>query len=56
MIFTVDIGNTTITMGLFTPEGELLFRGSIKTDKNKTPDQIAIDVLDMFRLKQSDVR
>ena len=35
MIFTVDIGNTVITMGLFTPEGELEFRGSIKTDKNR---------------------
>lgn len=56
MIFTVDIGNTVITMGLFTPEGELRFRGSIKTDKNKTPDQIAIDVLDMFRLKEADVK
>lgn len=56
MIFTVDIGNTTITMGLFTPEGELRFRGEIKTDRNKTPDQIAIDVLDMFRLKRADVQ
>ena len=56
MIFTVDIGNTTITMGLFSPEGELTFRGEIKTDRNKTPDQIAIDVLDMFRLKQADIQ
>lgn len=56
MIFTVDIGNTTITMGLYSPEGELRFRGSIKTDRNKTPDQIAIDVLDMFRLKEADVK
>lgn len=55
MIFTVDIGNTVVTMGLFTPEGDLHFRGSIKTDKNKTPDQIAIDVLDMFRLKRADI-
>ncbi|MBR3752571.1 MAG: type III pantothenate kinase [Ruminiclostridium sp.] len=56
MIFTVDIGNTTITMGLFSPEGELTFRGEIKTDRNKTPDQIAVDVLDMFRLKEADVK
>lgn len=56
MIFTVDIGNTTITMGLFSPEGELKFRGTIKTDRNKTPDQIALDVLDMFRLKQAQVQ
>ena len=50
MILTVDIGNTTMTMGLYTPEGVLQFRGSIKTDKNKTRDQIAIDLLDMFQL------
>ena len=36
MILTVDIGNTTMTMGLYTPEGVLQFRGSVKTDKNKT--------------------
>ena len=41
MILTIDIGNTAITMGLFTPEGRLQFRGSLKTDKNKTRDQIA---------------
>ena len=36
MILTVDIGNTTMTMGLYTPEGVLQFRGSIKTDKPLT--------------------
>lgn len=56
MILTIDIGNTAITMGLFTPEGRLQFRGSLKTDKNKTRDQIAIDLLDMFHLYQSDLQ
>ncbi|MCI5690198.1 MAG: type III pantothenate kinase [Clostridiales bacterium] len=56
MILTIDIGNTTMTMGLYTPEGELQFRGSIKTDKNKTRDQIAIDLLDMFHLYRADIR
>ena len=55
MILTVDIGNTTTTMGLYTPEGSLRFRGSLKTDKNKTQDQLAIDLLDMFHLYQSDI-
>ena len=55
MILTVDIGNTTITTGLYTPEGTLQFRGSIKTDKNKPRDQIAIDLLDMFHLYQADL-
>ena len=55
MILTTDIGNTTMTIGLFTPEGKLEFRGSLKTDKNKTRDQIAIDFLDMFRLNGGDI-
>lgn len=55
MILTVDIGNTTTTIGLFTPQGELQFRGSLKTDKNKTQDQIAIDLLDMFQLYRADM-
>lgn len=55
MVLTVDIGNTTITIGLYTMEGNLQFRGTIKTDKNKTRDQIAIDLLDMFRLYQGDI-
>ena len=46
MILTVDIGNTATTMGLYTPEGTLRFRGALKTDKNKTQDQLAIDLLD----------
>ena len=37
MILTVDIGNTATTMGLYTPEGTLRFRGALKTDKNKNP-------------------
>ena len=55
MILTTDIGNTTMTIGLFTPEGQLEFRGSLKTDKNKTRDQIAVDFLDMFRLNGGDI-
>ena len=55
MILTTDIGNTTMTIGLYTPEGELEFRGSLKTDKNKTRDQIAVDFLDMFRLNGGDI-
>lgn len=56
MILAVDIGNTTMTFGLYTPEGSLVFRGAIKTDKNKTRDQIAIDFLDMFRLYGAEIK
>ena len=55
MILTTDIGNTTMTIGLYDDGGTLEFRGSIKTDKNKTRDQIAIDYLDMFRLNGGDI-
>lgn len=55
MILTIDIGNTATTMGLFSPQGKLQFRGAIKTDKNKTRDQIAIDLLDMFQLYRADM-
>ena len=48
MILAIDTGNTVMTAGLFSPEGTLYFRGSIKTDKNKTQDQLAIDLLDIF--------
>ena len=56
MILTIDVGNSVMTMGLYTPEGALRFRGSIKTDKNKTQDQIAIDLLDIFHLYQAEIR
>lgn len=55
MVLTTDIGNTTMTIGMFTGEGKLVFRGTLKTDKNKTRDQIAIDFLDMFRLHGQDI-
>lgn len=55
MILTIDIGNTSMTMGLYTQEGKLSFRASMKTDRNKTRDQIAVDVLDMFRLYEADI-
>lgn len=50
VILAVDIGNTTMTIGLYRPEGTLEFRGTVKTDKNQTRDQIAIDLLNIFRL------
>lgn len=56
MILAIDAGNSVMTMGLYTLEGTLRFRGSIKTDKNKTQDQIAIDILDIFTLYQADIR
>lgn len=50
MVLAIDIGNSTITVGLFRPEGTLKFRATLKTVKESTRDQLAIDVLNLFRL------
>ena len=55
MILAIDIGNTTLTLGLYDPDGSLRFRSALKTDKNKTRDQMAIDLLDVFHLYREDV-
>ncbi len=55
MILAADIGNSTMTIGLYDLEGRLRFKGGLKTDKNKTRDQIAIDFLDMFQLYRADI-
>lgn len=55
MILAIDIGNTTLTLGLYAPDGSLRFRSALKTDKNKTRDQMAIDLLDVFHLYHEEV-
>lgn len=55
MILTIDIGNSTITAGVFR-DGELTFRASLETATGKTADRYAIDLLGMFQLYGSDVR
>ena len=50
MILAIDVGNTNITAALYTPDGEIRFRSTIKTVKDSTRDQCAINLLDVFRL------
>lgn len=50
MILAIDIGNSVINIGLYTQEGTLSFRSTFKTDPDKTRDQIAIDLLNVFHL------
>ena len=40
MLLAVDIGNSTISTGLFGLDGELRFLASLDTDYRKTADQI----------------
>ena len=49
MLLTVDIGNTNITMGIFNKD-ELLFTSRLATDRKRTEDQYAVELLNIFRL------
>ncbi len=55
MILTIDVGNSSTTIGLFTLSGALEFRSVVPTYRNATQDQWAIQLLDIFRLYQADV-
>ncbi len=50
MILAIDIGNSTFTTGLFDDSGKLLFVSTLETSSNKTSDQCAIDLLNLFQL------
>ncbi len=53
MLLAVDIGNTTIGLGLF--DGKTLVRAwRIKTDRDKTGDEYAVTALDLFRIAGRD--
>ena len=55
MVLTIDIGNSSTTVGLFGGE-ELAFRSVLPTCKSATQDLWAIQLLDVFRLHQADIR
>lgn len=49
MLLTIDIGNTNITMGIY--EGDdLLFTSRLATDRKRTSDQYAVELLNIFKL------
>ncbi|MBP9989030.1 MAG: type III pantothenate kinase [Ruminococcus sp.] len=50
MLLTVDIGNTQITLGLFSGN-ELLFTSRLATDRKRTRDQYAVEMFDIFRIR-----
>lgn len=56
MILTIDIGNSSITVGLFDPDGRPRFVSSLETTKNKSRDRCAMDLSGIFRLYGEDVR
>ncbi len=49
MIFTVDVGNTNIVIGVFN-EDKLKFHARIATETSKTEDQYAVEFNNIFTL------
>lgn len=50
MVLAIDLGNSTFTAGLFDPGGKLQFISTLETNPNKTADQCAVDLLNLFHL------
>ena len=49
--FGVDIGGTTVKMGLFTSEGSLVEKWEITTNKEDKGSHILPDVVEAIKLK-----
>lgn len=54
MLLAVDVGNSTIAVGLFNKNKELCFLASLDTDSRKTADQISVDLMNLFTLYHFD--
>ena len=54
MLLTVDIGNTNITLGIFSGE-KLLFTSRLATDRKRTEDQYAVELLNIFKLHNAKI-
>lgn len=54
MLLAVDVGNSTISVGLFDREKTLRMHACLNTDSHKTADQISVDLMNLFTLHQID--
>ncbi len=50
MILAIDVGNSAVTVGLFSEEGKLCLRSSLGVSRGMTRDQFAISLEGVFRL------
>lgn len=50
MIFTVDVGNTNIVIGVFDNNDKLVFSSRIATQSSKMEDEYAVDFKDILEL------
>jgi type III pantothenate kinase len=55
MLLALDVGNLTMSVGLFDKGGTLQFLAVLNTDKAKTADQIAVDLMNLFQLYHYDL-
>lgn len=58
MLITFNIGNTTISIGVFN-EDDLLFHAKIKTDKSKTADEYSVllnDILKLYNIDKTEIK
>lgn len=56
LILAIDTGNSSMMVGLYSMEGKLQFCSTLKTVKDSTRDQCAMDLLNVFRLYNADIR
>lgn len=50
MLLAIDVGNSTIDVGLFGEGKKLLFLASLESDRRKTADQFSVDLMNLFTL------
>ena len=55
MILAIDVGNSNLSVGLYTQEGGLRFCSTVRTEKGGTRDQYAMNLLNIFHLYQEDI-
>ena len=54
MFLAIDIGNSNITLGVYSGE-KLIFVSRLATDRSRTPDQIAVELKQIFDLHKTDI-
>lgn len=50
MIFTVDIGNSSINAGIYKPDGALALSFKLSCDQNKSSDEYAVTIKNILDL------
>lgn len=56
MILTIDIGNSSISVGAFGSDGRLAFAAALETVPHASRDRCAMDLLNLFRLYGAEIR